>query len=94
MMKMARMVWLISTMQKCGSILINPMKNGEHTIQLIQRNGIKMSLDEMMLKIEIADRLDQESYDVWDRARIIKNQDYHDGVVKGLKMAADLVRKL
>jgi len=53
-----------------------------------------MSLDEMMLKIEIADRLDQESFDVWDRARVIKNQDYHDGVVKGLKMAADLVRKL
>jgi hypothetical protein len=53
-----------------------------------------MSLDDMVLKIEIADRLDQESYDVWDRAKVIKNQDYHDGVVKGIKMAADLVRKL
>ena len=53
-----------------------------------------MSLDDMVLKIEIADRLDQESYDVWDRSKVIKNQDYHDGVVKGLKMAADLVRKL
>jgi len=53
-----------------------------------------MNLDDMVLKIEIADRLNQESYNVWDRAKVIKNQDYHDGVVKGLKMAADLVRKL
>jgi len=53
-----------------------------------------MNIDDMVLKIEIADRLNQESYNVWDRARVIKNQDYHDGVVKGLKMAANLVRKL
>jgi hypothetical protein len=58
------------------------------------KEGKVMSLDDMVLKMEIADRLDQESYDVWDRAKVMKNQDYHDGVVKGLKMAADLVRKL
>ena len=93
-MKMETMDTVSNSIARFGLHSTSPMKNGEHTIQLIQRNGIKMSLDEMMLKIEIADRLDQESYDVWDRARIIKNQDYHDGVVKGLKMAADLVRKL
>ena len=53
-----------------------------------------MDIDEMVLKMQISDRLKQESYDVWDRAKVIKNQDYHDGVVKGLKMAADLVAKL
>jgi hypothetical protein len=53
-----------------------------------------MDIDEMVLKMQIADRLKQESYDVWDRVKVIKNQDYHDGVVKGLKMAADLVAKL
>ena len=53
-----------------------------------------MNIDDMVLKIEIADRLNQESYRVWDMSKVIKNQNYHDGVVKGLKMAADLVRKL
>ena len=43
---------------------------------------------------EIAKLLDQESYRVWDTAKVIKNQDYHDGLVKGLKMAAKLVAKL
>jgi len=43
---------------------------------------------------EIVKLLDQESYRVWDTTKVIKNQDYHDGVVKGLKMAAKLVAKL
>jgi hypothetical protein len=51
-----------------------------------------MSLDEMMLKKEIADLLDKESYRIWDTTKVIKNQDYHDGLVKGLKMAAKFVR--
>lgn len=53
-----------------------------------------MDIDEMVLKMQISDRLKQESYDVWDRAKVIKNQDYHDGVVKGLEMASKLVAKL
>jgi hypothetical protein len=50
-----------------------------------------MSLDDMMLKKEIADLLDKESYRIWDSAKVIKNQDYHDGLVKGLKMASQFV---
>ncbi len=53
-----------------------------------------MSLDDMMLKKEIADLLDKESYRIWDSAKVIKNQDYHDGLVKGLKMASIFVSKL
>jgi hypothetical protein len=53
-----------------------------------------MSLDDMMLKKEIAEMLDKESYRIWDTTKVIKNQDYHDGVVKGLKMASILVAKL
>ena len=47
-----------------------------------------------MTNQEIADLLDKESYRVWDTAKVIKNQDYHDGLVKGLKMASRLVAKL
>jgi hypothetical protein len=47
-----------------------------------------------MTNEEIAALLDKESYRVWDTAKVIKNQDYHDGLVKGLKMAAKLVAKL
>ena len=36
----------------------------------------------------------KESYRIWDTTKVIKNQDYHDGVVKGLKMASELVSKL
>jgi hypothetical protein len=43
---------------------------------------------------EIAKLLDQESYRIWDTTKVIKNQDYHDGLVKGLKMASKLVAKL
>jgi len=43
---------------------------------------------------EISKLLDQESYRIWDTAKAIKNQDYHDGLVKGLKMAAQYVAKL
>jgi hypothetical protein len=47
-----------------------------------------------MTNQEIADLLNKESYRVWDTAKVIKNQDYHDGLVKGLKMASRLVAKL
>ena len=47
-----------------------------------------------MTNQEIADLLDKESYRVWDTAKVIKNQDYHDGLVKGLKMASKFVAKL
>jgi hypothetical protein len=53
-----------------------------------------MSLDDMMLKKEIADLLNKESYRIWDSTKVIKNQDYHDGLVKGLKMASIFVSKL
>ena len=53
-----------------------------------------MNIEEMVLKIEIADLLNKESYRVWDSAKVIKNQDYHDGLVKGLKMASIFVSKL
>ena len=43
---------------------------------------------------EIADLLDKESYRIWDTTKVIKNQDYHDGLVKGLKMASRFVAKL
>ena len=47
-----------------------------------------------MTNQEIADLLNKESYRIWDSAKVIKNQDYHDGVVKGLKMASNIVSKL
>ena len=47
-----------------------------------------------MTNQEIATLLDQESYRIWDTTKVIKNQDYHDGLVKGLKMASILVGKL
>ena len=53
-----------------------------------------MSLDDMMLKEEIAEILNKASYRIWDTAKVMKNQDYHDGVVKGLKMASNIVSKL
>ena len=53
-----------------------------------------MSLDDIMLKKEIAEILDKASYRIWDTAKVMKNQDYHDGVVKGLKMASNIVSKL
>jgi len=53
-----------------------------------------MSLDDMMLKKEIAELLNKESCRIWDTTKVIKNQDYHDGVVRGLKMASILVSKL
>lgn len=53
-----------------------------------------MSLDDMMLKKEISELLNKESYRIWDSAKVIKNQEYHDGLVKGLKMASEFVAKL
>jgi hypothetical protein len=47
-----------------------------------------------MTNEEIAELLNKESYRIWDTAKVIKNQDYHDGMVKGLKMAAQYVAKL
>ena len=47
-----------------------------------------------MTNQEISDLLNQESYRIWDTTKVIKNQDYHDGLVKGLKMAAQYVAKL
>ena len=47
-----------------------------------------------MTNQEIAKLLDQESYRIWDTTKVIKNQDYHDGLVKGFKMAAKFVAKL
>jgi len=47
-----------------------------------------------MTNEEIAKLLDKESYRVWDTSKVIKNQDYHDGLVKGLKMASQFVAKL
>lgn len=47
-----------------------------------------------MTNEEISVLLDKESYRVWDTAKVIKNQDYHDGLVKGLKMASKFVSKL
>ena len=53
-----------------------------------------MNTDDTVLKKEIADLLNKESYRIWDTTKVIKNQDYHDGLVKGLKMASKLVAKL
>jgi hypothetical protein len=47
-----------------------------------------------MTNQEIAELLNKESYRIWDSAKVIKNQDYHDGLVKGLKMASKFVDKL
>jgi hypothetical protein len=47
-----------------------------------------------MTNEEIAELLNKESYRFWDSSKVIKNQDYHDGLVKGLKIAAKIVGKL
>jgi hypothetical protein len=47
-----------------------------------------------MTNEEISNLLNKESYRIWDTTKVIKNQDYHDGLVKGLKMAAKYVAKL
>ena len=47
-----------------------------------------------MTNEEISNLLDKESYRIWDTTKVIKNQDYHDGLVKGLKMASQFVAKL
>ena len=78
------------------------MSVGAPITPLTQANGKNNILDNMLVKLynrsmtnkEIAILLDQESYRIWDTTKVIKNQDYHDGVVRGLKMAAILVGKL
>ena len=52
----------------------------------------KIWYDGYMTNEELSDLLDKESYRIWDTTKVIKNQDYHDGLVKGLKMAAKFVR--
>ncbi len=47
-----------------------------------------------MTNQEISELLNKESYRIWDTTKVIKNQDYHDGIVKGIKMASILVGKL
>jgi hypothetical protein len=47
-----------------------------------------------MTSQEISELLNKESYRIWDTPKVIKNQNYHDGVVRGLKMASMLVAKL
>lgn len=47
-----------------------------------------------MTNKEISELLSKESYRIWDTTKVIKNQDYHDGLVKGLKMASQFVSKL
>jgi hypothetical protein len=47
-----------------------------------------------MTNQEISELLNKESYRIWDTTKVIKNQDYHDGLVRGLKMASILVGKL
>lgn len=44
-----------NSIARCGLPLTSPIQNGVHTIQLIQKGGIQMSLDEMMLRMEIAE---------------------------------------
>jgi hypothetical protein len=53
-MKMVIMDTVSNSIVRFGIILISPIQNGEHTIQLIQRSGVMMSLDEIMLREEIA----------------------------------------
>ena len=38
--------------------------------------------------------ISKDNENFWDTTKVIKNQDYHDGLVKGLKMASKLVAKL
>jgi hypothetical protein len=101
-MKMVIMDTVLNSIARFGIILISHMSVGVPITQLIQANGINSILDNYTVKRytynmntkEIATLLDQESYRIWDTTKIIKNQDYHDGLVKGLKMASKLVAKL
>jgi hypothetical protein len=93
---------VLNFIARFGIILISHTQNGALIIQLIQASGKNNILDNAFVKLynrsmtnqEIATLLDQESYRIWDTTKVIKNQDYHDGLVKGLKMAAKLVAKL
>lgn len=101
-MKMVIMDTVLSYMARFGITLINPMSVGAPITPLIQANGKNRILDNYIVKRytynmntkDIATLLDQESYRIWDTTKVIKNQDYHDGLVKGLKMASKLVAKL
>jgi len=101
-MKMVIMDTVLNSIARFGIILISHTQNGVLTIQLIQASGKNNMLDNTFVKLynrsmtnqEIATLLDQESYRIWDTTKVIKNQDYHDGLVKGLKMASILVGKL
>lgn len=93
---------VLNSIARFGITLISHIQSGVLTIQLIQASGKNNILDNAFVKLynrsmtnqEIATLLDQESYRIWDTTKVIKNQDYHDGLVKGLKMASKLVAKL
>ena len=101
-MKMVTMGTVLNSMARFGIILISHMSVGAPITPLTQANGKNNMLDNTFVKLynrsmtnqEIATLLDQESYRIWDTTKVIKNQDYHDGVVRGLKMASILVGKL
>jgi len=45
---------VLNSIARFGLRLISPIQNGVHTIQLIQKGGVQMSLDDMTLREEIA----------------------------------------
>jgi len=47
-----------------------------------------------MTNKEISKLLDLMIESIWDTKKVIKNQDYQDGLVKGLKLASKLFGKL
>lgn len=53
-MKMVIMDTVLNSIARFGIILISHIQNGAPTIQLIQANGVMMSLDDMLLREEIA----------------------------------------
>ena len=76
----------------CGRCVLKAFIYGSCFLRLDIHAQIGYSYS--MTNQEISDLLNQESYRIWDTTKVIKNQDYHDGLVKGLKMAAKLVSKL
>jgi len=45
---------VLNSIARFGLRLISPIQNWVHTIQLIQKGGVQMSLDDMTLREEIA----------------------------------------
>ena len=48
------MATVSNSIARCGLNLISPIQNGVHTIQLIQKGGVQVSLDDITLREEIA----------------------------------------